>query len=253
MDFTVNAMLQTLGFWVGLVMTLLIFSAVMGDHAAARLGQHILVGAGLGYVGVLAVQHVLRPLLFAPLLADPQGDPWRWTPLALGVVLITAGLDRSIRQFRPNGGALPLWRRALHAAGRVPVALLLAVGLAAGLFGGFQGTFAPQFLAAAQSAFVPGASVADFLSGVLTLLITTAALLYLYGDSARYLTDQPAAVRRVLSGWLWLGQRAVWLTAGLIFARLLASRLSLLIARIDYFVTAFYSTPLWAWLDAWLH
>ena len=257
MDFTGNALLQTLGFWVGLVMTLLIFSAVAGDHAAARLGQHVLVGAGLGYVGVLAVQHVLRPRLFAPLLADPQGDPWQWTPLVLGVVLIAAGLDRSIRQFRPGGGALPGWRRALHATGRVPVALLLAVGLAAGLFGALQGTFAPQFLAAAQTAFARGAaqetSGRTFLAGVLTLLLTTASLLYLYGDPARYLTDQPAPVRRVLSGWIWLGQRAVWLTAGLIFARLLASRLSLLIARVDYFVAALYATPLWVWLDAWLH
>ena len=252
MDFTVNAMLQTLGFWVGLVMTLLIFSAVAGDHAAARLGQHVLVGAGLGYVGVLAVQHVLRPRLIAPLLADPQGDPWRWAPLALGVLLVVAGLDRSVRQFRPGSAALPGWRRALHGLGRVPVALLLAVGLAAGLFGAFQGTFAPQFLAAAQTAIDPGAPVPALLVGVLTLLVTTAARLLLYGDAPRYLRDQPAAVRQVLNGWLWLGQRAVWLAAGLIFARLLASRLSLLIARVDYFVTALYATPLWARLDAWL-
>ena len=252
MDLTGNVLLQSLGFWVGLVMTLLIFSAIMGDHAAARLGQHVLVGAGLGYVGVLAIQHVLRPRLITPLLADPQGDPWRWLPLALGVLLIVAGLDRSFRQFRPDGNAPSLWRRTLHAAGRLPVALLLAVGLAAGLFGLLQGTFAPQFLAAARTAFAPGVPVTGFLAGVLTLLITTAALLYLYGDPARYLADQPVAVRRVLAGWIWLGQRAVWLTAGLIFARLLASRLSLLIARVDYFVTALYATPLWAWLDAWL-
>ena len=134
----------------------------------------------------------------------------------------------------------------------MPVALLLAVGLAAGLFGAFQGTFAPQFLAAAQTAIDPGAPVPALLVGVLTLLVTTAALLFLYGDAPRYLRDQPAAVRQVLNGWLWLGQRAVWLAAGLIFARLLASRLSLLIARVDYFVTALYATPLWARLDAWL-
>jgi hypothetical protein len=250
MDGTGGALLQTLGFWIGLAMTLLIASAILGDHAAARVGQHVLVGAGLGYVGVLAIQHVLRPRLIAPLLADPQGDLGRWVPLALGVLLVVAGLDRSVRQFRP--AALPWWRRALHAGGRLPVALLLAVGLAAGLIGTFQGTFAPQFLAAARSAFDTDAPGPALLVGVLTLLITTAALLALYGDAPRYLRDQPAAVRRVLSGWLWLGQRAVWLAAGLIFARLLASRLSLLIARVDYFVTALYATPLWSWLDAWL-
>jgi hypothetical protein len=80
---------------------------------------------------------------------------------------------------------------------------------------------------------------------VLTLLITTATLLYLYVDPARYLAEQPTYVRRLLNSWLWLGQRALWLAAGIIFARLMASRLSLLIARIDYLITALTSTPFW--------
>lgn len=226
-------------------MTLLIFSAILGDNALARLGQHLLVGASLGYLGVLAIQHVLRPRLVAPLLADPTGEPLRWVPLLLGIILFVAGLDRSLRA--PQSAALPLWRRGLHGLGRVPVALLLGVGLSAGLFGVLQGTLFPQFLRAAQNAFDPGVSLPIFLAGLLTLLVTTATLLYLYVDPARYLAEQPAYVRRVLHGWLWLGQRALWLAAGIIFARLMASRLSLLIARIDYLISAIANTPLWQW------
>ena len=44
-----------------------------------------------------------------------------------------------------------------------------------------------------------------------------------------------------------LDQHALWLAAGIIFARLMASRLSLLIARIDYLMSAFYATPFWQW------
>jgi hypothetical protein len=123
----------------------------------------------------------------------------------------------------------------------------LAIGLSAGLFGLLQGTLFPQFWQAARTAFDPAMSVPIFLAGVLTLLITTATLLYLYVDPARYLAEQPAYIRRLFSSWLWLGQRALWLAAGILFARLLASRLSLLIARIDYLVHALANTPLWQW------
>ncbi len=85
MEYSSNELLAALGFWGSLVMTLIIFSGILGDHALARLGQHLLVGASIGYLGVLAIQHVLRPRLIAPLLDDPTGDPLRWIPLGLGI------------------------------------------------------------------------------------------------------------------------------------------------------------------------
>jgi hypothetical protein len=244
MEYTSNPLLAAAAFWGGLITTLLIFSSLLGDHALARLGRHLLVGAALGYAGLLAIQHVLRPRLITPLLADPTGDPLRWTPAVLGVILLVAGLDRMVR---PTRRALPWWRRGLHGAGRLALALLLAVGLSAGFWGALQGTLIPQFRQSAQQAFDPTADVGAFLVGVLTLLITTGALLYLYVDPVRYVAEQPALVRRIMSGWLWLGQRAIWLTAGIIFARLMASRLSLLIARIDYLVGILYATPVGQW------
>ncbi len=247
MDYISRELFVTVAFWGSLLMTLIIFSGIVGDHALARFGQHLLVGASVGYLGVLAIQHVLRPRLITPLIADPTGDPLRWVPLVLGILLIIAGLDRSFRTKHTH--APPRWRRTLHGLGRIPVALLLAVGLSATLFGALQGTLFPQFWRAAQIAFDPNVSVPIFLAGVLTLLLTTATLLYLYVDPTRYLAEQPTYVRRLLVGWLWLGQRAIWLAAGIIFARLMASRLSLLIARIDYLLLTFSATPFWRWWD----
>ena len=245
MEYASNDLLAAVGFWSSLIMTLIIFSGIVGDHALVRLGQHLLVGASLGYLGVLAIQHVLRPRLITPLLADPTGDPMRWIPVGLGLILLVAGLDRTLR---PAATAPPpLWRRALHGLGRLPVAFLLGVGLSAGLFGALQGTLFPQFWQAAQTAFDPAVSAPIFLAGVLTLLITTATLLYLYVDPARYVAEQPTYVRRLMTGWLWLGQHTLWLAAGILFARLMASRLSLLIARVDYLISAFAMTPLWQW------
>lgn len=245
MEYTSNEFLVALGFWGSLLMTLVILSGILGDHALMRWGQHLLVGASLGYLCVLAIQHVLRPRLIAPLLTDPTGEPLRWIPLGLGIILLIAGIDRTVRS--PRATAPPWWRRALHGLGRLPVALLLAIGLSAGIFGLLQGTLFPQFWQAALTAFDPDVSVPVFLAGVLTLLITTATLLYLYVDPERYLAEQATYVRRLLNGWLWVGQRALWLAAGIIFARLLASRLSLLIARIDYLLNAFAASPLGQW------
>jgi hypothetical protein len=132
-------------------MTLLIFSGIAGDHLLARLGQHLLVGASIGYLGVLAIQHVLRPRLIAPLLDDPTGEPLRWAPLLLGLLLLIAGLDRTLRPLRSTPP--PPWRRALHGLGRLPVALLLAVGLSAGLFGALQGTLIASILARGANCF----------------------------------------------------------------------------------------------------
>lgn len=243
-------LLTVMGFWAGLIMTLLIFSALLGDHAAARMGQHILVGASLGYVGVLAVHQVLRPHLIAPLLEDPSGDPRRWLLLGLGLLLVIAGLDRTARQGSNHPPAT--WRRGLQGLGRVPVALLLAVGIGAGLFGALQGTLLPQFLRAAQVAFDTRVTPVDFLIGVLTLVISAATLIHLYGNPERTLAEQPVAVRRFMQAWLWLGRRGLWLAAGMIFARLMASRLSLLIARLETLAMTLGDTPLARWLGGWL-
>lgn len=231
-----NLWLDALGFWIGMLVTLLILSAWLGDNVLARLGQHLLVGAALGYSAVLAVQHVLRPRLLAPLWADRGRAPDLWLLLALGLLLVVAGLDRTWRPRRTH--TLPVWRRTLHGAGRVPVAFLLGVGLAAGLLGTLQGTFLPQFWRAARIAFDPTAPAELFVIGVFTLMITTATLLYFYVDPVRYLEEQPGWIRRLLGIWIAIGRYAIWLAAGIIFARLMASRLSLLIGRVDFILMA---------------
>jgi hypothetical protein len=226
----------------------MIFSAIAGDNRLARLAQHILIGAALGYLSLLVWQQTLRPRLVAPLL-NAASDVWLWAPLTLGLLLWIAGLERIVHQ-----GAAPRqakqWQRALRAAGIAPVALMLGIGGGAGIMGALQGTLFPQFWRAAAMGFDQSASILRLLSGVLTLLITTGVLLHLYVNPVRHALPQQGMVRQVMLGWMWLGKRALWLAAGLIFARLLAARLSLLIARLEFLVSSLYATELWQWLEA---
>lgn len=233
--------------WVAFVFTLMIFSAIAGDNAVSRLAQHILIGAGLGYAGVLALRHVLQPRLLAPILAGDASLPSTWIPVALGGILLLAGLDRIAFPGAGRSRPFSIWRRGLHGSGRFVIAILLGIGLGAGIMGALQGTLIPQYLRAAQTGFASGEGGYGPLVGLFTLLLTTAALLHLLVDPERHLRQQPAYARNFMNGWLWIGQRALWFAAGLVFARLIASRLSLLIARISFLGQVISDSALWNW------
>ena len=136
------------GVWVGLVVALLVFSAILGDHWLARLGQAILVGAGLGYAAAVTWHAVIGLPVVQGLLANPIAEPWNWIPVVLAALLVLAAGERILFQGEggpPAGG----FRRVLRWGGVVPAALLLAAGIAVVAVGAVQGTLLPQFLAAA--------------------------------------------------------------------------------------------------------
>lgn len=237
--------------WVGLIVALLVFSAILGDHWLARLGQAILVAAGLGYAAAVT-WHALVGLPFVQgLLADPRAEPWNWIPVLLGALLVVAAAERILFQGEggpPTGG----FRRVLRWGGVVPAALLLAAGIAVVAVGTVQGTLLPQFLAAARTGIRWEAPLNLFFTGLLTLIITASALIFWGLDPQHHLAGQPTWVQRLMRAWIWFGQRAVWLAAGAIFARLLASRTSLLIAEFEFMRVTFTSTELWQIIQSWL-
>jgi hypothetical protein len=238
------------GVWVGLVVALLVFSAIVGDHWLARLGQAILVGAGLGYAAVVTWHAVIALPVVQGLLANPRADLWNWIPVVLAVLLVIAAAERILMQGEggpPAGG----FRRVVRWMGVVPAAILLAAGIAVVAVGVVQGTLLPQFLAAARTGISWDATLAVFFTGLLTLVITASALVFWGLDPRRHLDGQPGWVQRLMRAWVWVGQRAVWVAAGVIFARLLASRTSLLIAEVEFIRTAFISTALWQAIQSW--
>jgi hypothetical protein len=217
------------------------------------------VGAGLGYAALLAVQYVISLRLLAPLA---QG---RWTthaaPLALGLLLLVAGIERIAAQGRASTPASAI-RTALQTLGVVPIALLLGVGIAAGVVGLVQGTLLPQMVTAmlgaagrtagtgGGAAGTPAPSGLPVWVGVLTLLLTTATLLYLTLDRARQVEPLPRPLRDLLLLWTWLGERALWLATGVLLARLFAARLTLLVDRLDYLAVTLQATGLWLWFES---
>ncbi len=254
--------LADLSLWVSFVFSLMIFSMVVGDNLLSRLAQYILVGVSIGYLGALAIQHVLRPRLFVPLLNAPLATlvtaPHLWIVLLLGILLVGAGIERMVAQMPHDNAeqsgpseAQPLagWRRVLRTAGMVPAALLVGISVAVLFIGLLQGTFWPLFWQTAQSGLNWSESLGTALTSVLILLITTATLLAWAVPVAEITVDQPAWVRYLLLWGAGIGKRALWFSAGLLFARLFASHLSLLIARLEFFIYGLNESSLWRWAE----
>lgn len=256
LDSSLPPIWENMGLLIGFVFSLFILSFVIRDSWLVRAAQYLLVGVTLAYTVVLLWSNVLWPRLFLPLLTNPfamfdnRGQPteqlWKgWLPLAAGLLLWAAGIDHLRRRF--SGGGQP-WLRHLAA---FPLALLVGVGLGAGVAGAIQGTLLPQFWRAGEMGESLAGGPSLLLTGLLTLLITGGALLHLHSAQS---TDGrqrfPALLHPVLNGWAWLGQRALWLAAGVIFARLFASRITLLIARLDTLFFSRQASDLWRWLLA---
>ncbi len=240
---------RTAGGLVGFFLTLMVFSYLLKDNWLARAAQYLLVGVSLAYLTLLTWTAVLWPRLFGPAaqalaaprlpaLTDQTDLLMRWIPLALGLMLWAAGIDALRRPQKPR-----LWLRALAV---LPLAVLVGVGLGVGVAGAFQGVLGPQVERTLQLGRLWAESSELLAIGLLTFILTTGALIRLHIlDDPERLPAWPAPLLALLQGWGWIGQRALWLAAGVIFARLFASRMTLLIARLH----ALLNEP--ALADAW--
>ena len=64
---------QTIGVALGLVLTLMIYSYILGDNPLYRIAVHVLVGVGLGYASIVVFNSVLIPQLVDPFM---QAATW---------------------------------------------------------------------------------------------------------------------------------------------------------------------------------
>ncbi|MBI1295155.1 hypothetical protein GC175_09365 [bacterium] len=254
------------GVVAGFVLSLMIFSFILRDNWLVRLAQYLLVGLSLGYAAVIAWHGVLWPRLFQPLLAGSQLQVpslslpestalWLyWLPLVLGLILWAAGVD-SLCNAAGRFGRL---RGIIRLLAILPLGLIVGVGVGVTVAGAIQGTLWPQFLRAAALGLPLEESLGGLLLGMLTILITTGALVHLHWGTDDAVGGVESAApptgphRTIIAAWSWIGQRSLWLAAGFLFAQLFTSRVTLLIARLNYFVFDLRSTDVWIWLRALL-
>lgn len=202
--------MEALGIWVGAILTLVVFSYVLGDNPLFRMAQAIFVGVAVGYGVNVAVNLVLIPRLFAQLSEPSNFLVYIW-PLILGIFLLLKV------------------RTAWASLGNISIAFLFGVGAALAIGGALSGLLVPQIAKTAVS-LSPFQDFGTFIGNCLLVIGTIGALL-----TFRFVTTQQKSVGQafdvIAQGWSRVGRWFILIAFGAIFADTAVSRVSILISR----------------------
>lgn len=210
---------------LGFVLTLMIFSYVLGDNPLFRIATYIFVGVTAGYVAVVAFWEGLWPKLLYPLQAGTSTEQ-----LLLVVPLLGMGLMLFKASPRLSG------------LGRPVMAYLAGVSAAVAIGGALTGTLFPQGEATIQAFSLNqivsrGISPLEALFNAAMILLGTVTSLAYFHFSARL--DAHGEVRR--PAWIemlaWVGRIFIAITLGVLFAGLFSAALTALLERLAAMAT----------------
>ncbi len=228
-----EAVVQALGIALGFVLTLMIFSYLLGDNPLFRLAVYVLVGVGAGYAAVVLAYAVIIPQLVAPVER-------LWSGAAAGVedqiqplVILLAFL--LLLKLSPRTAPL----------GNTAMAFVIGVGAAVAVGGAILGTLLPQISATALPLFPDaGAGVlpdsgalANALAALVVITGTTSTLLYFH-FTARPVSEGQTQRPEWLRPIAWIGQVFLTIAFGSLFAGALIASLSVLTERMQFLVLA---------------
>ncbi|MBN2118854.1 MAG: hypothetical protein JW730_19955 [Anaerolineales bacterium] len=201
---------------IGLILTLLIFSYLIGDSPLFRIAVYLFIGVSSGYAAAVVWHYVLIPKLFQPLAAL---DPFALIPLVFGISLFT--------KFSPR----------ISWIGNFAMAVLVGVGAAAAIGGALLGTLIPQFQAAtgafdlssAAGAVNPAFALLEGTVMFFGTVLTLAAFHFSAGRAADGTPKRP----RLVEGLAWVGRIFIAITLGVLFAGVYMAALTAMIERLS--------------------
>jgi hypothetical protein len=148
--------------WISLVLTLLVFSYLLGDNFLYRIAVHVLVGVAAGYAVVVATEGVLVPWLNDTLLAETAGRSSE-TMAALRVIGAVPFLFGALLLLKFSPRLAPV--------GDLGLAFIVGVGVAVAVVGAVAGTVVPLAREAGQAVGGKAVNGLVILVGVITTLI----------------------------------------------------------------------------------
>jgi hypothetical protein len=214
-----NMPIELISAFVGLILTLLVFSYLIGDNPLFRIAIHLFIGVSSGYAAVVICNSVLLPRLRGLPLNDTAGLILGLIPLILGVTLI-AKLSPRIS-----------W------LGSFALALLVGVGAATALSGAVVGTLLPQSFAAMDALDLRSSTggadaLLKMIEGSILLAGTVLTLVY-FQFSAKRLPDGSVKRNVIVEFLAWLGRIFIAVTLGTLFAGVYMAVLAALIERLS--------------------
>ena len=206
-------MSDQIGLWIGFLLTLMVFSYLLGDNFLYRLATYVFVGLAAGFVTMVTVESVLIPWLRLTVQSGEMGNALLGAiPLVLGLLLLLKGTRR------------------FNKLGNLGLAFVVAIGTAIALVGAVSGTLLP--LANATAASVG----ADALNGFILVIGVISTLVYF-----QYLARRtPAGETRrglVVRAVGALGQGFIVVTLGALYGGAILSGLVIFSERIAFILS----------------
>jgi hypothetical protein len=197
---------------IGLILTLMVFSYLIGDNLLFRLAINLFIGVASGYAVVVVFSSVLLPKLRVLSLDNPVQLGLGLVPFVLGITLFA--------KLSPRTAGI----------GSFAMALLVGVGAATALSGAVIGTLIPQ-ARSAMDAFTSPVFL-HWLQGAVMLLGMVLTLAY-FQFSARRLADGTVRRNIAFESLAWLGRIFIAITFGVLFAGVYMAALTAMIERLS--------------------
>jgi len=217
---TSTNLLDFIGLALGFLLTILVFSYLLGDNPFFKLAVHIFIGVSAGYVALVTVNNVLIPRLILPLIGGSRGE--RLLSLVLFIPSIL--LFFKVTPLRNYGN----WS----------VAILVGIGAAAAIGGAIAGTLFPQILGTINSVdpstfAISGNRWLQIFNGIIVVLGTLTTLIYFHFGTQDIpgRTDKRMPIIETVSQ---VGKVFISITFGALYAGVFLTALSALVERLSF-------------------
>lgn len=203
---------------IGFVLTLMIFSYLIGDNPLFRLAVYLFIGVASGYAATAIVYYVLVPRVLVPL-----GDPAQFVFLIIPLILCFSLLAKLTPRIS--------W------IGSFAMAVLVGVGAATAVGGALLGTLIPQAQASMDAldfrSATSGAGIFFKLADGVVMLAGTVLTLAYFQFSAKRASDGSVKRNAIIEFLAWGGRVFIAITFGVLFAGVYMAALTAMIERLS--------------------
>ncbi len=205
---------EEIGLIAGFVLTLMVFSYLLGDNFLYRLAVYVFVGLAAGFVAIVTTESVVIPWVEETIGGGSVGEA------LVGIVpffLVALLLLKASTQLAPYGN--------------LGLAFIIGVGAAVAIVGAVTGTLIPLTQATADAG--RNTEGRDLLDAVVVLVGVISTLIY-FQYVGRREPDGETARSRPIRAVSMVGQGFIAVTLGALYGAAILTSLTILSERIGF-------------------